>query len=123
MRKATENGLRYRMVSPDFFFGNLIQDIKCIFVENFRNSINGKQSKMDNPSLEQRLNSVKKLTIVDKVEIKLRHFFTNENLQPGDAIPKEVELAKAMGVSRTAIREALIRLKLLGLIDSKKIGA
>ena len=75
---------------------------------------------MDNPSLEQRLNSVKKLTIVDKVEIKLRHFFTNENLQPGDAIPKEVELAKAMGVSRTAIREALIRLKLLGLIDSKK---
>jgi GntR family transcriptional regulator, transcriptional repressor for pyruvate dehydrogenase complex len=75
---------------------------------------------MDNLSLEQRLNSVKKLTIVDKVEIKLRHFFTNENLQPGDAIPKEVELAKAMGVSRTAIREALIRLKLLGLIDSKK---
>ena len=75
---------------------------------------------MYNPSLEQRLNSVKKLTIVDKVEIKLRHFFTNENLQPGDAIPKEVELAKAMGVSRTAIREALIRLKLLGLIDSKK---
>lgn len=71
-------------------------------------------------SLVERLNSVKKLTIVDTVEINLRKFFSNENLQPGDAIPKEVELAKAMGVSRTAIREALIRLKLLGLIDSRK---
>jgi DNA-binding FadR family transcriptional regulator len=75
---------------------------------------------MDNQSLVQRLNSVKKLTIVDKVEINLRKFFNNENLKPGDAIPKETELAKAMGVSRTAMREALIRLKLLGLIDSRK---
>jgi GntR family transcriptional regulator, transcriptional repressor for pyruvate dehydrogenase complex len=75
---------------------------------------------MDNLSLVQRLNSVKKLTIVDKVEINLRKFFNHENLKPGDAIPKEIELAKAMGVSRTAVREALIRLKLLGLIDSRK---
>ena len=75
---------------------------------------------MNDLSLEKSLKSVKALTIVDKVEIKLRHFFSNENLQPGDAIPKEVELAKAMGVSRTAIREALTRLKLLGLIDSRK---
>jgi GntR family transcriptional regulator, transcriptional repressor for pyruvate dehydrogenase complex len=75
---------------------------------------------MNDLGLEKRLKSVKELTIVDRVEIKLRNFFNNENLQPGDAIPKEVELAKAMGVSRTAIREALTRLKLLGLIDSRK---
>ena len=75
---------------------------------------------MNELSLEKSLKAVKELTIVDKVEIKLRHFFNHENLQPGDAIPKEVELAKAMGVSRTAIREALTRLKLLGLIDSRK---
>jgi GntR family transcriptional repressor for pyruvate dehydrogenase complex len=75
---------------------------------------------MNDLDLVERLNSVKNLTIVDKVEINLRKFFSNENLQPGDSIPKEMELAKAMGVSRTAIREALIRLKLLGLIDSKK---
>ena len=59
---------------------------------------------MNELSLEKSLKAVKELTIVDKVEIKLRHFFNNENLQPGDAIPKEVELAKAMGVSRTATR-------------------
>ena len=68
----------------------------------------------------EKLKSVEYLTTVDKVEINLRNFFSNENLKPGDAIPKEVELAKAMGVSRTAIREALTRLKLLGLIDSRK---
>ncbi|MEX2233492.1 MAG: FCD domain-containing protein [Cyclobacteriaceae bacterium] len=75
---------------------------------------------MNEEGLVERLKSVEYLTTVDKVEINLRNFFTNENLQPGDAIPKEVELAKAMGVSRTAIREALTRLKLLGLIDSRK---
>ena len=39
---------------------------------------------------------------------------------PGDPIPKEVELAEALGVSRTAIREALSRFKTLGIIESRK---
>ena len=39
---------------------------------------------------------------------------------PGDSIPKEIELAEALGVSRTAIREALSRFKTLGIIESKK---
>ena len=75
---------------------------------------------MKDLSLVKRINSVENLTIVDKVEINLRKFFISENLKPGDSIPKEVELAEAMGVSRTAIREALTRLKLLGLVDSRK---
>lgn len=75
---------------------------------------------IDESNLVERLNSVGTLTTVDRVEINLRNFFSNENLQPGDGIPKEIELARAMGVSRTTIREALIRLKLLGLIDSRK---
>ena len=79
-----------------------------------------RKSVMDDSSLLTKLSTVKSLTIVDKVEINLRNFFNEENLKPGDAIPKEVELAKAMGVSRTAVREALTRLKLLGLVDSRK---
>ena len=35
-------------------------------------------------------------------------------------IPKEIELAAALGVSRTVIREALTRLRIMGLIESKK---
>ena len=60
------------------------------------------------------------LTQVDKVEINLKEFFKRENFLPGDAIPKEMELASAMGVSRTAIREALARFRTLGIIESRK---
>ncbi|SHM53791.1 DNA-binding transcriptional regulator, FadR family [Cyclobacterium lianum] len=60
------------------------------------------------------------LSLVDKVEMNLREYFTEANLQPGDAIPKEAELAESMGVSRTALREALSRLRTLGLIESKR---
>ncbi|MBK8506010.1 MAG: FadR family transcriptional regulator [Saprospiraceae bacterium] len=52
--------------------------------------------------------------------MRLREFFREENLQPGDALPKESELADSMGVSRTALREALSRLKTLGLIESRR---
>jgi len=60
------------------------------------------------------------LSLVDHVEHSLREYFSEEHLQPGDPIPKEVELAEAMGVSRTAIREALARLKTLGIIESRR---
>ena len=52
--------------------------------------------------------------------MRLREYFVEENLQPGDALPKESELADAMGVSRTALREGLSRLKTLGLIESRR---
>jgi GntR family transcriptional regulator, transcriptional repressor for pyruvate dehydrogenase complex len=43
-----------------------------------------------------------------------------QKLQVGDSIPKEIDLAQALGVSRTVIREALLRLRMMGLIESKK---
>ncbi len=60
------------------------------------------------------------LSLVDQVEMRLREYFIDENLQPGDTLPKESELADSMGVSRTALREGLSRLKTLGLIESKR---
>ena len=59
-------------------------------------------------------------SLVDKVEMNLIDLFIKHQLKPGDAIPREVELASAMGVSRTVIRESLTRLKTMGLIESKK---
>lgn len=67
-----------------------------------------------------KLKPIKHLTQVDKVELSLEEYFRNENFIVGDPIPKEVELAEAMGVSRTAIREALSRFRLLGIIESRK---
>ena len=59
-------------------------------------------------------------SLVERVEKKLIQLFIDQNFKAGDSIPKELELSKALGVSRTVIREALLRLKMMGLIDSKK---
>lgn len=59
-------------------------------------------------------------TLVDRVESNLVGLLQERKLKLGDAIPKEVELAKTLGVSRTVIREALLRLRVRGMIDSKK---
>jgi len=67
-----------------------------------------------------RLNPASALSQVDKIERQLQEFFRNENFEPGDAIPKEMDLAEAMGVSRTAIREAISRFRMLGIIESRK---
>ena len=60
------------------------------------------------------------LSLVDKVEIRLKEYFKENNLKIGDSLPKEIEFAEALGVSRTVIREALLRLRTIGVIQSKK---
>jgi len=59
-------------------------------------------------------------SLVDKVENRLVELLLERKLSVGDVIPKEIELAEALGVSRTVIREALTRLKMMGLIEAKK---
>lgn len=68
----------------------------------------------------KKLKPVDTLSLVDKVELRLLEFFKENNLEPGDSIPKELEFAATLGVSRTVIREAFLRLRTLGLIESKK---
>ncbi|MEQ6118231.1 FadR/GntR family transcriptional regulator [Reichenbachiella sp. MALMAid0571] len=59
-------------------------------------------------------------SLVDKVEARLVELLQQRKLKVGDVIPKEMELADTLGVSRTVIREALLRLRVVGLIESKK---
>ena len=59
-------------------------------------------------------------SLVDKVEARLVGLLQERKLKVGDVIPKEMELADTLGVSRTVIREALLRLRVVGLIESKK---
>lgn len=68
----------------------------------------------------EKLRPVENLSQVDKIEMSLQEYLRTENFQPGDPLPKEMELAEAMGVSRTAIREALSRFRTLGIIESRK---
>src|SRR4051812_5040998 len=75
---------------------------------------------MSNAVIQNRFKAIDTSSLVDKVEMSLIEFFIDKGFKVGDAIPKELELTEALGVSRTVIREALLRLRMMGLIDSKK---
>lgn len=70
--------------------------------------------------LKNSLKPVDNASLVDRVESNLVEFLVNRKFKPGDALPKEVDLAETLGVSRTVIREALLRLRMIGLVESKK---
>src|SRR5688572_24968045 len=67
-----------------------------------------------------KLKPIASLTMADQVETQLRDYIINRSIRPGDSIPKEMEIAEALGVSRNVVREALSRLRMLGLIESRK---
>lgn len=59
------------------------------------------------------------VTLVDQVEDKLLNYLKEKDLRTGDPIPNELELAAALGVARSVLREALSRLKMMGMIESR----
>lgn len=75
---------------------------------------------MKSKALDGSLASLDTSSLVDKVEANLVDLLQQRKLQVGDVIPTELELAKTLGVSRTVVREALLRLRMMGLIESKK---
>ncbi len=75
---------------------------------------------MENTSLQTSFKSVDTSSLVDRVEANLVELLQERKLSVGDSIPTEMELTAALGVSRTVIREALLRLRMMGLIESKK---
>ena len=75
---------------------------------------------MNPTQFKKNLQTIDTSSLVDKVEKKLVEILQKKKLKVGDSIPKELELAETLGVSRTVIREALLRLRMMGLIESKK---
>jgi GntR family transcriptional repressor for pyruvate dehydrogenase complex len=59
------------------------------------------------------------VTLVDQVEDKLLNYFREKDLMKGDPIPNEMELTASMGVSRSVVREALSRLKMMGIVETR----
>ncbi len=58
-------------------------------------------------------------TLADQVEEKIIGYIKENQLVPGDSLPNELQLAEMMGISRNVVREALSRLRMLGLIQSR----
>lgn len=63
---------------------------------------------------------IKKRTLAESFENTLLDYIRSENLSPGDALPKEVELASEFNVSRQVIREGLAGLKTFGILEPRK---
>lgn len=59
------------------------------------------------------------LSVPDRLSVDLERLILEGDLEPGDRLPPERELAEHFGVSRVSIREALRELENHGLIDRK----
>lgn len=68
----------------------------------------------------EKLGTIDTSSLVDKAEARIIQFIQEKNMAVGDVLPKELDLADSLGVSRTVVREALLRLKTIGLIESIK---
>ena len=75
---------------------------------------------MTSKNLSKDIKKITTSTMADVVELRLREYLKRKAFKPGDALPKELELAEALDVSRNVVREALSRLRMLGMIETKK---
>jgi len=58
-------------------------------------------------------------TLVDQVEDRLLTYFKENDIKCGEPIPNEITLATELGVARSVLREALSRLRMMGMIHSR----
>jgi GntR family transcriptional regulator, transcriptional repressor for pyruvate dehydrogenase complex len=67
-----------------------------------------------------KLTPISSITMTDQVEEELFKYFKEKGFNVGDTLPTEAELVEALGVSRSVVREALSRFRMLGVIDVRK---
>ncbi|MGH3646965.1 MAG: FadR/GntR family transcriptional regulator [Micromonosporaceae bacterium] len=56
------------------------------------------------------------MALTDEAITKIKAMITSGELRPGDRLPKEVELAERLGLSRNPLREAVKALSLVGVL-------
>lgn len=66
---------------------------------------------------EEGLQPIERSPLYEVVAARLQEFIDSENLQPGDRLLPERELAERLGVSRTSVRQALTAMRVMGLLD------
>jgi len=71
-------------------------------------------------TLSSDLQRIDQKTMADVVEVQLRDYLRKKSFKPGDPLPSEQQLAASLGVSRNVVREALSRLRMLGMVETKK---
>ena len=56
----------------------------------------------------------------DNITSQIMTYIDEQGLRIGDTLPREQDLAQAMDCSRNSIREALSRLRMLGMVESRR---
>ena len=69
--------------------------------------------------IQPNINNIKQVTLVDSVERSIISYIKENNLDVGAVLPSEQELSVSLGVARSVLREALSRLKMLGVIETR----
>ena len=64
--------------------------------------------------------SLKRPSVADEVADRLLEDINAGIYAPGGRLPTEPELARSLGVGRTSVREALAKLRMLGLVEVKR---
>jgi len=65
------------------------------------------------------INNLSGNTLADLVEEEIIQYINSHDLHPGDTLPNEMEFSRMLGASRNVIREAMSRLRMLGLIQTR----
>jgi len=65
---------------------------------------------------------IRRMSISDQVCEQIKRLILEKSWKPGEKIPSETELAELFGVSRVSIREALLKLNAIGLLESRFSG-
>lgn len=60
--------------------------------------------------------------ISEEIVLQIRDMIAQGDLKPGDRIPSERELAAMLGVSRPSVREAIMVLDAMGLVEARQGG-
>lgn len=66
------------------------------------------------------LEPVRRTRVHEEVAARIRRLIADGRLKPGDRLPPERELAAALGVSRTSVRDAIRTLEVAGLVEPRQ---
>jgi len=65
---------------------------------------------------------IKPKKISEEIVEQIKLLISDGQLKPGERVPSERELASLLGVSRPSVREAIMVLEAMGLVDSRQGG-
>lgn len=75
-----------------------------------------KGSALSAATTSEALGSLGQGSVVSEVAERLLTYFTSGDIAPGTRLPAERQLAAPLGVGRSAVREALAALEILGIV-------